>query len=191
MRTLTENLLRLSGHPAFGAPKGAFDHLDQARMIDVSRRRYHQVVISKLPGMKRDGSFVVKGRDCLPGTLNWPTERLIREISRIEQLAQKLVGRILDHFHLFEDDFLFTFQVALIESRFGYQVAEEVNCLRKRGIRNLYCESSHLMGCIGIKMTPEAIGFHRYFMSRAPQSSLKHGMLNKMTDSVEFGWFVS
>ena len=47
------------------------------------------------------------------------------------------------------------------------------------------------MRCISIKMTPEAIGFHRNFMSRPPQSAFKDCMLNEMADSVKFRRFVS
>jgi hypothetical protein len=46
------------------------------------------------------------------------------EVSRVEELAEQLVRRVLDHLHLFEDDFLLAFEVFLLKTRVRNQIGE-------------------------------------------------------------------
>ena len=53
--------------------------------------------------------MVIKRSDSGLGPLNRSPQRMAGKISGVEQFAEQFVGCVLNHFHLFEDDFLLTF----------------------------------------------------------------------------------
>ena len=67
--------------------------------------------------MKTDRRLVIESRNSFPRAFYRASEWLIGEISGIEKLAEQFVRRVLDHLHLFEDDFLLAFQVFLLKTR--------------------------------------------------------------------------
>ena len=74
--------------------------------------------------MISDGDFVVETRNRFSRSLDGASERLVREVGGVEELAQQLIGRILDHLHLFEDDFLLPFEVFLLKTRVRNEVSQ-------------------------------------------------------------------
>src|SRR5215213_2125770 len=111
------NCLRSKTGATFATIKSNADQFHQTIVIDVSSRCYYEIAVGKLAGMKPDGRFVIEGRHCFARAFNWAAERLIWEVGRVEEFAEELVGRVLDHFHLFEDNLLLTFQVFLLKTR--------------------------------------------------------------------------
>ena len=93
-------------------------------MIDVSRCGYDEIAVGKLARVKTDGGFVIESRNGFSRAFDRTSERLIREISRVEEFAEQLVRRVLDHLHLFEDDFLLAFEVFLFKTRVRNEVGE-------------------------------------------------------------------
>ena len=102
---------------AFTTIKRDRNQFNQAPVVDVSRRSHDEVAVGKLTRVKTDGCLVIELRHGLPRAFDGSSERMIGEICRIEQLAKEFVRRVLDHLHLFEDDFLFPFQVFLLKTR--------------------------------------------------------------------------
>jgi hypothetical protein len=86
-------------------------------MMDISGCGYDEIVIRKLTGVKTDSRFVIEGGYCFPRAFDRTAKRLIREVSRVEEFSEEFVRRVLDHFHLFEDNLLLAFQVFLFETR--------------------------------------------------------------------------
>jgi len=103
------NCLRSNSGATFATIKSNADEFDQTIVIDVSSRSYDEIAVGKLAGMKPDRGFVIESRHCFARAFNRAAERLIREIGRVEEFAEEFVGRVLDHFHLFEDYFLLAF----------------------------------------------------------------------------------
>ena len=77
---------------------------------------------------------------------------MIWEVRCIEDFPEQLVGGVLDHFHFFKDNHPFPLEILLSKTRMGNDVGQQVDSLGKAGIRNLYREAGHLMGCIGVEM---------------------------------------
>src|SRR6185369_5429726 len=104
--------------------KRSADQFKQTCVIHVSGRCYDEIVVRKLARVKTYRSLVVESRNSLPRTFDWTAEWLVREIRRVEELSEELVRRVLDHLHLFEDYFLFAFEVFLVKTRVCNQVGE-------------------------------------------------------------------
>ena len=116
--------LRSHGAAAFTTVERFTDEFDQTLVIDISRGCDNEIVVVELARVKTDGSFVIERRNSFPRAFDRATERLIREIGRVEKLSEQLVRRVLDHFHLFEDDFLLAFQVFLFKTRVRNEVGK-------------------------------------------------------------------
>ena len=131
-------------------------------MIYVSGRGDDEVTKRKLARVKSERSFVIERRNCFSCAFDRSPERLIRKVRGVEEFAEQLVRRVLDHLHLFEDDFLFPFEVFLVETRARNEVGEQIHRLRHGSVRNLCGEACHLMGRISVQVAPEPIRFHGY-----------------------------
>src|ERR1700741_1643124 len=102
---------------AFTTIKRSADQFKQTLVIDVSCRSYDEIAVRKLAGVEPNGCFVIESRNSFPRPFDRAAEWLVREICRVEEFPQKLVRRVLDHFHFFEDHFLFAFEVFLFKTR--------------------------------------------------------------------------
>jgi hypothetical protein len=108
------------------------------------------------------------------------------KVGGVKELSQQLVGSVLDHFHLFEDDLLLPFQVSLVEAGMRQEVGKQIERLRQAVVRNLYGETCHLMGGKSVKVAPQPVGFDRNIARRAALSAFENRMFNEMADAVEF-----
>jgi hypothetical protein len=165
---------------AFTTIKRYRNQFNQTSVVDVSRRSHDEVAVGKLARMKTNGCLVIERRDRLPRAFDGSSKRMIGEICRIEQFAKKFVRRVLDHLHLFEDDFLFPFQVFLLKTRVRNQIGQYIDGLWQRVIRNLYCKTRHLMGRIGIEIAPQAVSFN----SNIPRAPVPGALENRVLDEV-------
>src|SRR5262249_25948969 len=147
--------------------KGSRDEFKQTIVVDVSRGCDDEIAVRELAGMKSDGCLVIEGGNCFACPFDWPSKRVIRKVGSIEEFAQKFVGGVLDHLHLFENHFLLPLEVFLIEPRAGHEIGEQVHGFRQGRIRNLYREACHLMGRISVKMAAELVSFHGDIASAA------------------------
>jgi hypothetical protein len=159
-------------------------------MVNVSGCGYDEVAVRKLARMKRDGSFVIEGGNRFSRAFDRAPERLIREIRGVEEFAEKLVRRVLDHLHLFENDFLLTFEIFLFKTRVGNKVGEQFRGLRQGGVRNLCSESRHLMRRIRVKVTPQPIRFYGNITRTSVPSAFENSMFDEVADAVELGSFM-
>jgi hypothetical protein len=109
---------------AFTTIKRSPNELDETCMLNVPGRGDDEIVVIELARVKTNGRFVIESRNGFPCAFDWPAERLIRKVSSVENLPEQLVGRVLDHFHLFEDDFLLAFEVFLFKTWVRNEVGE-------------------------------------------------------------------
>ena len=79
------------------------------------------------------------------------------KVCGVEEFTQKLVGRVFNHFHLFENYLLLPFQISLVKPGVRQEVGNQVKRRRQALVRNLYGETSHLMGRKRIKIAPQPI----------------------------------
>src|ERR1044072_4342766 len=126
-------------------------------MDDVARRGHPQVRRRKLARVKVSDLAAVKRSNRLFRTLDRSSQRMVGKVGGVEEFAQKLVGRVLDHFHLFEDDFLLAIQINLVETRIGEQVGNQIKRFRQTSIRNLYGEARHLMSRKSVKISTQTV----------------------------------
>ena len=115
---------------------------------------------------------MIESGDGFSGAFDRSSERMIREVSGVEEFAQQFVGRVLDHLHLFEDDLLLAFQVFLVEPRVSKQVRKQIKCLGQTSVRNLYGKTSHLMGRKSVQIAPQPIRFNSDIAGCAALASL-------------------
>jgi hypothetical protein len=130
--------------------------------------------------VKTNSGLVIERRYSFSRALDRTSQRLIRKVRSVKELAEELIGRVLDHLHLFEDDFLFPFQVFLLKTRVRNQIGQYIDGLWQRVIRNLYCKTRHLMGRIGIEIAPQAVSFN----SNIPRAPVPGALENRVLDEV-------
>lgn len=116
--------LRTYCRTTFTTIEGSANQLDQTLVIDISCRGDDQVIVIKLARVITDSRFVIESRYGFPRAFDRAAERLIGEVSRVKKLSEQLVRRVLDHFHLFEDDFLLAFEVFLFKTGVRNEVGE-------------------------------------------------------------------
>ena len=86
-------------------------------MIHIPRCCDYEIGIREFSRMKCQSRLVIKSRNGFACSLNRTAQGLIREISGIKEFSEQFVGRILDHFHFFEDYSLFALQIFLVKTR--------------------------------------------------------------------------
>ena len=77
---------------------------------------------------------------------------MVREISGVKNLAQKLVGRVLDHLHLFDDDLLLALQIFARKSRVREHVRNKVKSFCHATVRDLHGKARHLVHGEGVEV---------------------------------------
>ena len=116
------------------SPNFSFDQLADMRVVQVSDRRYNQVLGRiRLPEI-RPKKIGAEALDCLAGAENRPPKRMIFPESLGEELMDEVVRRVLDHLDLFDDDLLLPLDVVRRERRIADDVGEDVDA-RAAGAR--------------------------------------------------------
>jgi dihydroneopterin aldolase len=116
--------LRSYSGATFATVKRSANEFYETLVVDVPSRSYDEIAVRKLASVKTDGGFVIEGRHSVSRAFNRATERLIRKIGSVEKFAEELIGRVLDHFHLFEDYLLFAFEVFLVKTRVRNEIRQ-------------------------------------------------------------------
>src|SRR4051794_16781953 len=97
-------------------------------MVNVAGCSHHKIARRELLCMKCCGDFLIESSDSFRGAFDRTAERMFGKICGVEELSQQFVRCVLDHFDLFEDDFLFTLEVEGIEPRLREQIGKQVDC---------------------------------------------------------------
>jgi hypothetical protein len=118
------NCLWSYSRATFATVKRDADQFDQALVIDIPRGRDDQICVRELARVEPDGDFVIESRNGFPRAFDRPSERLVGKVSSVEKLSEQFVRRVLDHLHLFEDDFLLAFEVFLFKTRVRNEISE-------------------------------------------------------------------
>ena len=116
---------------------------------------------------------------------------MVGEICGVEEFTQKLVGRVFDHLHLFDDHLLFTSQIVFIKTRVGYEISEKLKSLWQRGIDHFHGKAGDFMGGVRIQVSAQPIRLHGNLTGRTPPCSFEQSMLDEVTDAVQRRRFVA
>ena len=75
-------------------------------MNDISGGDDDEVARSELARVKVGGLLLIKRGDGFFSAFDGSSQRMIGKVSGVKEFAQKFVGRVFDHLHLFDDDLL-------------------------------------------------------------------------------------
>src|SRR6185503_888951 len=100
---------------------------------------------------------MIKRGNCVFRALNRASQRMPGKVCGVEEFAHQFVGSVFNHFHFLENYLLLSFQIILVKPRMREEVGDQVKRRGETLVRNLYGETSHLMGCKRIKIAPQPI----------------------------------
>ena len=114
-----------------------FQQLAHPIVIEVSDRDHHE--IRRDVGLREIVAqrFLIEGADARRRAENRPPERMVVPETLGEQLVDQVVGRVLDHLDLFEDDLLLALDVFVQEQRVGDQVRQDLDRQRQMLVEHL------------------------------------------------------
>src|SRR6185369_2509110 len=151
-------------------------------MIDIPCCGHDEVAVGKLTRVISNSRFVIESRNSFASSFDRASERLVWEVRGIEEFTEKFVGRVLDHLHLFEDNFLLAFEVLLLKSRMRDQIRDQIDGLRKSVVRNLYREARHLMSRISVQVPAQPVSFNSNIPRGSELGAFENGVFDEVAD---------
>jgi len=110
---------------------------------------------------------------------------MIWKVRGLKQLVEQLIRCVLDHLHLFDDDFLFLCQIVFIEAGMQEQIGQQIEGAFQLGVDNLHRKAGHLVGRIRVELTAQTIRFRGDFVSRTAVRAFEKRVLDEVTDAVQ------
>src|SRR5436305_15281832 len=141
------------------AIEGARSHLDETLMPDVSRGGDDKIVRAKLARVEFFRLIFVERRDGCGSAFDGATQCVVWKVCGVEEFAQEFVWRVLDHLHLFKNDFLLTLQIFTVKARAGEHVCQNVESLRKSFVRHLHRKARRLVRGESVHVTAQTVAF--------------------------------
>ena len=121
---------------------------------------------------------------------NGAPERMAAPEAFRENLVDQIVGGVLDHLDLFENDFFLFLDVVLGHQRIADQVGENFDRERQVLIEHLEVIAGVFLGGKGIDLPADRIHLLRDFFRRPGGRALEEHVLDKVRDAHAFRRFV-
>ena len=100
-----------------------------------------------------------------------------------EQLVDEVVGRVLDHLDLFEDDLLFALDVVGTEPRVHDDVRQDVDGKRQVLVEDLDVVAGVFLGGEGVHLAADRIDRLGDVLGRPRRRALEEHVLHKVRDA--------
>ncbi len=171
--------------------KPIFDQIDEAVVIQVSGGRDDEIVGHKALVIEIQQSFLLERAYRLLGAENRFAERMILPEILGEYLVDQIVGVVLIHLDLFEDDALFPNNVPAIEDRIENQIAQDIHRGRQMFVEHLDVEADDFLAGERVHVATDGIHLAGNLLRRARGRALEHHMFGEMRDAVVVGGFIA
>ena len=170
--------------------EGAFEQALDVVVLEVADRHHHEVpgdvgVLEVLRERLASERVHAVGR-----AENGAAERMAAPEAFRENLVDQIVGGVLDHLDLFEDDLLLFLDVVLGHQRVADQVGENFDRERQVLIEHLEVIAGVFLGGKGIDLPADRIHLLRDFFRRPGGRALEEHVLDKVRDAHAFRRFV-
>src|SRR5436305_2132924 len=173
------------------AIEGARSHLDETLMLDLSGGGDDKIVRAKLARVEFFCLIFVERRDGCGSAFDGAAQCVVWKVCGVEEFAQEFVGRVLDHLHLFKNDFLLTLQIFTVKSRAGRHVCQNGESLRESLVRQLHRKARRLVRGDSIHMPAQPVAFDGYIEGCPTLRAFEDGVLYEMADAIKLWRFVA
>ncbi len=119
----------------------------------------------------------------LLGSQDGPAERVVRPERLREELHDEVVGGVLDHVDLFEDDLLLLGHLRGVEERVEDDVAEDLDREGQVLVEHLEVERGVLLGGEGVHVAADRVHLGRDALRRAGLRALEDHVLDEVADA--------
>ena len=127
-----------------------------------------------------------QGLDAFLRAENRSAERMPFPERLREDLVHEVVGRVLDHLDLFEDDLLLAFDVDLVERRPQHDVGKDIDGDRQVLVEHLDVVARVFLGRERVELAADRIDSLRDVFGRARGRALEQHVLDEMSDAALF-----
>ena len=121
--------------------------------------------------------------DALPRTEDRAPQGMVGPERLGEELHHEVVGGVLHHLDLLEDDLLLLGHLDGIEERVHYDVAEDLDGQGKVLVEDLQVEGGVLLGGEGVHVAADGVHLGRDVLGRAGAGPLEDHVLDEVADS--------
>ena len=128
----------------------------------------------------------IEGVDAGGGAENRTAERMAAPEAFGENLVDQIVGRVLDHLDLFEDDLLFFLDVVVSQQRIADQVGEDLHGEREVLVQHLQVVAGVFLGGEGVDLATDRIHLLSYFFGRPGGCAFEEHVLDEVRDAHAF-----
>ena len=134
---------------------------------------------------------LIEGADAGGRAEDRPAERMIGPETLREDLVDEIIGRVLDHLDLFEDDFLFALDVLFREQRIADQIREDVDGQRQVLVEHLEVIAGVFLRREGVDLAADRIHLLRDFFGTPAGRALEEHVLDEVRDAGMLGRLVA
>ena len=163
--------------------EGPLDQRADLRMLEVADRGDDEVRRDVGVGEVAAQRGLIEGRHRVGLTENRPAERVIGPEPAGEQLVDEVVGRVLDHLDLFEDDLLLALDLGGVEGRRGDQVREHVDGQRQMLVEHLDEVAGVFLGGEGVEVPADRVDLLGDVFGGAGGGALEEHVLDEVGDA--------
>ncbi len=118
-------------------------------------------------------------------------ERLVLEEALGEDLVHQVVGVVLVHLDLFEDDALFAGEVVCVEDRVENEVRKYIECCCNMLVQDLDIEADGLFAGEGVEIAADGVHLAGDLLRGAGGGALEYHVLDEVGDAVDLGGLVA
>ena len=114
---------------------------------------------------------------------NRPPQRVVFPEALREELVDEVVGRVLDHLDLFDDDFLLALDVLGAERRVADDIGEDVDRERQMLVEDFDVVARVLLGGERVELPADGVNRLGNILGRAAGGALEQHVLDEMRDA--------
>ena len=167
------------------------NQIADALVLEIAHGRYDQVARRIRIGKVAAEQIGVERLDGIAGAEDRAAERVVLPEALGEELVDQIVGRVLDHLDLFDDDLLLALDVDRRKRGIEHDIRQDVDGQRQMLVEHLDVVARVFLGREGVELTADRVDRLGDVLRAARPGALEEHVLHEVRDAAALGRFVA